>query len=179
MANAADCDAPSLAAGPTLQAQDVVAGLGAAPRDLLATSLALFEDSTLLRRLRQLAAEYKGKWFDKTPASDREQQVAESLQTQIEGWKSSPVTDDVLRVVLWMRMREALGLRALTFGSLRSARTAADDLVAATLARKFGTRIHVVEPYASELPIEFTDTGASLIDIDTALEDCDILAIRE
>ena len=134
MANAADCDAPSLAAGPTLQAQDVVAGLGAAPRDLLATSLALFEDSTLLRRLRQLAAEYKGKWFDKTPASDREQQVAESLQTQIEGWKSSPVTDEVLRVVLWMRLREALGLPALTFGSLRSARTAADDLVAATLA---------------------------------------------
>ena len=134
MANGADCDAPSLAAGPTLQAQDVVAGLGAAPRDLLATSLALFEDSTLLRRLGQLAAEYKGKWFDKTPASDRAQQVAASLQTQIEGWKSSPVTDDVLRVVLWMRMREALGLRALTFGSLRSARTAADDLVAATLA---------------------------------------------
>ena len=132
MANAADCDAPSLAAGPTLQAQDVVAGLGAAPRDLLATSLALFEDSTLLRRLGQLAAEYKGKWFDKTPASDREQQVAASLQTQIEGWKSSPVTDDVLRVVLWMRLREALGLPALTFGSLRSARTAADDLVAAT-----------------------------------------------
>ena len=73
MANGADCDSPSLAAGPTLQAQDVVAGLGAAPRDLLATSLALFEDSTLLRRLGQLAAEYKGKWFDKTPATDRAQ----------------------------------------------------------------------------------------------------------
>jgi len=50
-------------------------------------------------------------------------------------------------------------------------------LVAATLARRFGTRIHVVEPYAAELPIEFTDTGASLIDIDTALEDCDILVV--
>jgi len=50
-------------------------------------------------------------------------------------------------------------------------------LVAATLARKFGSRIQVVEPYAAELPIEFTDTGAGLIDIDAALEDCDILIV--
>ena len=50
-------------------------------------------------------------------------------------------------------------------------------LVAATLARKFGSRIEVVEPHASQLPIEFTDTGASLIDIDTALEDCGILIV--
>ncbi|MCW1428649.1 UDP-N-acetyl-D-mannosamine dehydrogenase [Novosphingobium sp. JCM 18896] len=48
-------------------------------------------------------------------------------------------------------------------------------LVAATLARKFGERILVVEPYAAELPREFEGTGASLIDIDTALEDCDVL----
>ena len=50
-------------------------------------------------------------------------------------------------------------------------------LVAATLARRFGGRINVVEPYAAELPIEFTDTGATLIDVDTALEDCDLLIV--
>jgi UDP-N-acetyl-D-mannosaminuronic acid dehydrogenase len=50
-------------------------------------------------------------------------------------------------------------------------------LVAATLARKFGERIEVVEPYADQLPIEFTDTGAQLIDIDTALEECGILIV--
>jgi UDP-N-acetyl-D-mannosaminuronic acid dehydrogenase len=50
-------------------------------------------------------------------------------------------------------------------------------LVAGTLARKFGGRIQVVEPYAAELPIEFTDTGASLIDIDTALEECEVLIV--
>ena len=49
--------------------------------------------------------------------------------------------------------------------------------MAATLARKFGSRIEVVEPYASALPIEFTDTGARLIDIDTALEECGILIV--
>jgi UDP-N-acetyl-D-mannosaminuronic acid dehydrogenase len=35
----------------------------------------------------------------------------------------------------------------------------------------------VVEPYASALPIEFTDTGAALIDLDTALEDCGVLIV--
>ncbi|MCB2078728.1 MAG: UDP-N-acetyl-D-mannosamine dehydrogenase [Novosphingobium sp.] len=50
-------------------------------------------------------------------------------------------------------------------------------LVAATLARRFGERINVVEPYAAQLPIEFTDTGATLIDIDDALEECDILIV--
>ncbi|MEZ5689910.1 MAG: UDP-N-acetyl-D-mannosamine dehydrogenase [Caenibius sp.] len=50
-------------------------------------------------------------------------------------------------------------------------------LVSATLARRYGERVHVVEPYAAELPIEFTDTGAQLIDIDTALETCDILIV--
>ena len=49
--------------------------------------------------------------------------------------------------------------------------------VAANLARRFGRRIHVVEPYARELPIEFTDTGASLVDIDTALETCGVLIV--
>ncbi|MCC6827952.1 MAG: UDP-N-acetyl-D-mannosamine dehydrogenase [Novosphingobium sp.] len=50
-------------------------------------------------------------------------------------------------------------------------------LVAATLARRFGARIQVVEPYAAQLPIEFTDTGATLIDVDTALEECEILIV--
>ena len=50
-------------------------------------------------------------------------------------------------------------------------------LVAATLARRFGDRISIVEPYAAELPREFEGTGAHLIDIDTALEDCDLLVV--
>ena len=50
-------------------------------------------------------------------------------------------------------------------------------LVAATLARKFGARINLVEPYAAELPREFEGTAATLIDLDTALETCDILIV--
>ncbi len=49
--------------------------------------------------------------------------------------------------------------------------------VAARLARKYGKRVHIVEPYASDLPIEFTDTGAVQIDVDEALETCDILIV--
>jgi UDP-N-acetyl-D-mannosaminuronic acid dehydrogenase len=48
-------------------------------------------------------------------------------------------------------------------------------LVAATLARRFGARIQVVEPYADGLPREFEGTGATQIDLDTALEESDIL----
>eukprot|EP01037_Dinobryon_pediforme_P015564 gene15564-15711_t len=49
--------------------------------------------------------------------------------------------------------------------------------VAARIARRFGARVNIVEPYATTLPVEFTDTGASLIDIDTALETCDVLIV--
>jgi UDP-N-acetyl-D-mannosaminuronic acid dehydrogenase len=50
-------------------------------------------------------------------------------------------------------------------------------LVAATLARRFGERIRIVEPYAAELPREFEGTGARLIDVDTALEKCETLIV--
>lgn len=50
-------------------------------------------------------------------------------------------------------------------------------LVAATLARRFGDRINVVEPYADTLPKEFDNSGAHHIDIDTALEECEILIV--
>lgn len=50
-------------------------------------------------------------------------------------------------------------------------------LVAVTLARKFGARIKVVEPYATELPREFAGTAAELVDLDTALETTDLLIV--
>ena len=50
-------------------------------------------------------------------------------------------------------------------------------LVAVTLARKFGARVKVVEPYAGELPKEFAGTAAELIDIDAALEEAQILIV--
>ena len=49
--------------------------------------------------------------------------------------------------------------------------------VAARIARRFGNRVSIVEPYAGALPVEFSGTGASLIDIDTALETCGVLIV--
>ena len=49
--------------------------------------------------------------------------------------------------------------------------------VAAGLARKFGPQIAIVEPYAAELPVEFAETGATLVDLDHALENCGILIV--
>jgi UDP-N-acetyl-D-mannosaminuronic acid dehydrogenase len=47
--------------------------------------------------------------------------------------------------------------------------------IAAQLARRYGGRIKIVEPYASELPAAFDGTGAELIDIDEALEICGMM----
>ena len=49
--------------------------------------------------------------------------------------------------------------------------------IAASLARKFGSQVRIVEPYASKLPVEFTGTGAGLVDLDTALESCGVLIV--
>lgn len=49
--------------------------------------------------------------------------------------------------------------------------------VAAALAQRFGERIHVVEPYAAALPAAFDGTGATLVDIDSAIETCGIMVV--
>ena len=50
-------------------------------------------------------------------------------------------------------------------------------LVAATLAARFGSRLRIVEPYATTLPATFTGSGATLIDIDTAIAGCPIMIV--
>lgn len=49
--------------------------------------------------------------------------------------------------------------------------------VAAALAERFGDRINVVEPYARTLPQQFDRTGATLTDIDTAIECCQVMIV--
>lgn len=49
--------------------------------------------------------------------------------------------------------------------------------IAASLARDYGARVQVVEPYTAELPKEFDGTGAQLVDIDTALEDSTVIIV--
>ena len=49
--------------------------------------------------------------------------------------------------------------------------------VAVALAARFGDRVRIVEPYAATLPDAFVATGASLTDIDTALEECAAIVV--
>lgn len=49
--------------------------------------------------------------------------------------------------------------------------------IAAALARRFGEQIRLVEPFARALPMEFAGTNASLVELDDALADCDILIV--
>lgn len=49
--------------------------------------------------------------------------------------------------------------------------------VAAALASRFGERLRIVEPYAAALPASFEGTGASLVDVDTAIETCPIMVV--
>ena len=49
--------------------------------------------------------------------------------------------------------------------------------IAAELAMRFGDRVRIVEPYADTLPAAFAGTGASLIDVDAAIETCGIMIV--
>jgi UDP-N-acetyl-D-mannosaminuronic acid dehydrogenase len=49
--------------------------------------------------------------------------------------------------------------------------------VAAALADRFGNRIRIVEPYAALLPERLASTGATLIDVDTAIERCPVMIV--
>lgn len=123
--------APKTAAPPVLTSRDIVAGLGAAPRDLLAACLALFDDSTLQRRIGTLIDRWTSKKGENAGPTDADAAVA--VQGSLRAWKDSPLSDDALRLLLWMYLREAFALPPLTFASQRSAGTAADDMVARAL----------------------------------------------
>ena len=49
--------------------------------------------------------------------------------------------------------------------------------VAHRLAKRYGARIKLVEPYAAGVPMTFAATGAALIDIDDAIEQCAVFVV--
>lgn len=115
-----------------LQSQNALAGLGAAPRELLSTCIALFEDSTLQQRIKERIEWVEKKVSGKTELGDAKKEIS-SLQQRSRAWVDSPHSDAELRIIVWMRMRQGMGLAPSTFGTLRSTRSAADELVATTL----------------------------------------------
>ncbi len=125
----------------TIQPADIATGLGAADRQLLATCIVLFEDTSLRHRVGTLFDEFKGwagckadEWQGVAAlAGDEARSIAESVQSRSRQWLESAFTDAQLRLALWMYLREAFELPARACVSTRSAARSCDDLTARLL----------------------------------------------
>lgn len=118
-----------------VQPSDIIAGLGLADRALLAACLALFEDSTLLKRIEQLYSK-SSNWVRNTlrrPDVDAEQEATASLQKQMTFWQKNTLADNDLQLMLWIYLREAFDLPARLTVSTRGADALATELAAAAI----------------------------------------------
>lgn len=143
----------------SLTPTDLLAGLGGANRELLATCLALFDDSRWQRRLETLNekatermegfARRLGQQFEqwregsdhealpRLPAPEVEEGGRELGERQ-RYWQDADYSDDTLRLMLWVRLRVALGLPARLTTTSRGCGFLADDMAARL--------IHVLDP---------------------------------
>jgi hypothetical protein len=94
-----------------VQPLDIVFGLGSADRNLLAACLALFEDSTLSRRLEALCDNAVSK-VSNQPTEDTVQSTADAVKNRMTEWMDSPLSHNSLRLALWIYLRDAFGLSA-------------------------------------------------------------------
>lgn len=128
-----------------VQPSDIIVGLGLADRALLAACLALFEDSTLSKRLEQLYSKSSDwvrngiRWLDvdalqKWLGDANVEQETTSVTTQMTFWREKcSLEDNDLRLILWIFLREAFALPARLTVSMRGADALATELAAAAI----------------------------------------------
>ena len=109
----------------------LIAGFGAAQREMLSTCLALYDDSKLLSRLNKLYNSAKDTYTSWT-GKEIDQQARE-LDTRQHYWFESSFSDDQLRVLLWLRLRQSLVLPARLSLTRRGCSHLADDITAALI----------------------------------------------
>ncbi len=135
---------------PVLTPRDMVAGLGGAPRELLAACLALFDDTTLRRRLQTRYDALKAK-LDNSPELELSATSVNSVRSRIDYWREQAFSDNALRIILWMYIREAFTAEPYTFASYRAGTSACDDVVArALLSVKPGMVARILKSRSSE-----------------------------
>ena len=128
---------PVLPVEQIVQPIDILSGLGAAERPLLSACIALFEDSTLARGLSQLYGQVKGgaeAWLGQAGEVHEIENMAASVQRRIDFWRDGDWSDDDLRLIAWIYLREAFALPERLCLSERSAARICDDLAAAAIA---------------------------------------------
>ncbi|WP_148252236.1 hypothetical protein [Aidingimonas lacisalsi] len=136
---------PSSKAQADVAPVEVLSGLGSADRGMLATFLALFDDGRLQRRLQKRyqdikekvrgEGDYGGDNHLALPNPDREEdrQDAQELGERQHYWRNSEHDDNMLRLLLWIRLREALQLPPGLTTTRRGCHHLADDMVARLL----------------------------------------------
>lgn len=130
---------------------DILAGLAAAERGMLATFLALFDDGKLSNRLKDLITRYVDsttghadkiikKLFssEATAGISVATELAKGIESRRDYWHDSTHSDEMLRLILWICLREALQLPARLSATTRGSRHLADDVAAAL--------IHALDP---------------------------------
>ncbi|TGD72177.1 hypothetical protein E4634_16040 [Mangrovimicrobium sediminis] len=110
----------------------IVAGLGGAERELLATCLALFDEASLGSHVKRVYEKARGQVRKLT--SDELLQVADNVKHRQHHWLESSLSEEQLRLVLWAQLRSALGLGPRLSASLVGAELLADDVAAAVIS---------------------------------------------
>ncbi len=110
----------------------IVAGLGGAERELIATCLALFDESSLSSYLNRAYDTTKGRILELTSGELGE--VADNVKQCQQQWLESSLSVEYLRLTLWMQIRSALQLSPKLSGTYCGAEMLADDVSAAVVS---------------------------------------------
>lgn len=143
---------PHFHIGATLKPSHIVAGLGDADRKLTATCLALFDDSAFLRQMIRL---YKHSLSKVGTIVDKDfDDAAVEVRTRFNYWmRPESGTDDQLKAILWITLREAFELPPRLSGTVMGAERLSDDLAAAMIhllsppPGLFGASMRMVRPH--------------------------------
>lgn len=145
-----------------VQSEDILVGIGSADRNLLATLIALFEDSKLSKQVKNKTGEllkHFGDHWSKTTGKDfihKNEHIrnALSVESKMKYWlDEEKFTDSDLRIILWIYIRKALQLDPVISLSQRSLKRYATEITVATIHAfdppNFTTKIKKILPLNS------------------------------